>query len=503
MSTPAPGPAAGGEPPAPRYILITQCLQNDLFLNLDCQLSLPDSAVSKLLLDAESGDTLRTEGHRRTLTRAQLARSPLARFLDATVGSRTRGHGDGLLHLVNIRDWHVPGEAYDLERRQYGAHCEARTWGAEYVDGLGELLDPPPPEDGREDWGGRLRVHHVLSNTLFDFQHSASGRPEPGERSELTGLLDGLLAGELAETTHVVVIGVLTDIKVQLLLTGIRSRYNVRRLVVSEALTASRTLERHLAGLSFCERVLRAEVITGLAETARFLGSRPDEDGRLPRGGAEEFASYSSYIQDKQGILSYEDARLRDYRIQASERLRRAQLTVGFASKFLLGLGSGLLLMALILSVLSVFYPHRVVWQIPAVVGVLGAGQIVTVFFTRPVRSVQDALAEETIYRMILESRSLKVALARYHVTTADALRRHTDPDRQLGELERQLEILEQIDTADFDRLKGLGVTPAPADDHPSGGDDPPRPARRSRRPRRGPRGRDRGRPAPTGGGSG
>ncbi|MGO4417562.1 hypothetical protein AB4Z54_01980, partial [Streptomyces sp. MCAF7] len=81
-------------------------------------------------------------------------------------------------------------------------------------------------------------------------------------------------------------------------------------------------------------------------------------------------------------------------------------------------------------------------------------------FFTRPVRSVQDALAEETIYRMVLESRSLKVALARYHVTTANALRRHDDFGSQSDALERQLEVLEKIDAADFERLKGLGVTP-------------------------------------------
>ncbi|MDW6061513.1 hypothetical protein SAZ11_30175 [Streptomyces sp. FXJ1.4098] len=78
----------------------------------------------------------------------------------------------------------------------------------------------------------------------------------------------------------------LTDIKIQLLLTGIRSRYDVRQLVVSDALTASRTLERHLTALDFCQRVLRTEVMTGLAELARFLGSRPDDDRRLTRGGA-------------------------------------------------------------------------------------------------------------------------------------------------------------------------------------------------------------------------
>ncbi|GGZ56310.1 hypothetical protein GCM10010387_57900 [Streptomyces inusitatus] len=449
MSTPTPAP--------PHYILITQCLQNDFFLNPECGLALPDGAVSKLLLGGD-GTTAPLRG---PLTRAQLARSPLARFLDATVGSRTRGRGDGVLHLVNIRDWHLPGEAYDLERRQYGAHCEAGTWGARYLDGLGELLDPAEPEGGRN---GLLQVHHVLSDTLFDFQHAEGGVPTPGERSALTGLLDRLLGDGRAETAHVVVIGVLTDIKIQLLLTGIRSRYGVRRLAVCDPLTAGRTLEHHLDALGFCERVLRVEIMTSLTATARFLGSRPEDTRRLPRAGPSPYASHSAYLRDRQSVLSYEDARLRDYRDQSSERLRRARLTIGFASRFLLGLGAGLLLISLLLSVLSVLFPHRFGWQIPALAGLLGAGQIVTLFFTRPVRSVQDALAEETVYRMILESRSLKIALARHHITTADALRRHGDPARRLAALQSQLEILEQIDTADFDRLKRLGITPDPPD---------------------------------------
>ncbi|MGO4748799.1 hypothetical protein AB4212_09260, partial [Streptomyces sp. 2MCAF27] len=47
-----------------------------------------------------------------------------------------------------------------------------------------------------------------------------------------------------------------------------------------------------------------------------------------------------------------------------------------------------------------------------------------------------------------------------YHVTTANALRRHDDFGSQSDALERQLEVLEKIDAADFERLKGLGVTP-------------------------------------------
>lgn len=42
--------------------------------------------------------------------------------------------------MINIRDWHAPGTAYDVERRVYGTHCERGTWGAKYVDSLEKYL---------------------------------------------------------------------------------------------------------------------------------------------------------------------------------------------------------------------------------------------------------------------------------------------------------------------------------------------------------------------------
>lgn len=234
-------------------------------------------------------------------------------------------------------------------------------------------------------------------------------------------------------------------------------------ILATDTLTASRTPDRHLSALDFCENVLRAEVIGGLAELALFLGSRIDEDRPLPGPPDGEFTDYAAHLRDRQGILSYEDARLRDYRVQTSDRLRRAQRTVGFASTFLLTLGACLLLSALGLSLLNAFLPGRVSWQLPTAIGTLGAGQIITLFFTRPVRSVQDALAEETIYRMILESRSLKVALTRHYVITENApagTGGGTGSAERYDALQRQLDILERIDAADFDRLQGLGVAP-------------------------------------------
>ena len=46
------------------------------------------------------------------------------------------------MHVINIRDWHVPGHGYDVERRAYGSHCESGTWGVRYVDGLDAIPRP-------------------------------------------------------------------------------------------------------------------------------------------------------------------------------------------------------------------------------------------------------------------------------------------------------------------------------------------------------------------------
>src|SRR5258705_9639736 len=326
-----------------QYVLITQCLQNDFFFNLDNELCLPEAAAARLLLDANDESGFYVVGQRRELSERSRRAAPLAQFLDLVVGSRIRGKESRHLRLINIRDWHVPGEHYDRERTQYGAHCEAGTWGADYLEGFDEYLDPghtSAPGAGEPEpakWAERLTVHHVYSDTLFDFQYANAETPHIRQDAPLTAILDAIVSN--GGSPRVAVIGVLTDIKIQLLLVGLRSRYNFRQLVVSDPLTASRSLERHLTALDFAQRVLWVEVVDSLAELARFLGVRPSADQLVGRGATVEFASYSSYVNDKQGILSYEDARLRDYRRQTTERLRRTQRAVGVATRFLVGWG--------------------------------------------------------------------------------------------------------------------------------------------------------------------
>ena len=136
MATPEPAePTTTGRA---RYVLITECLQNDLFLNQDCRLYLSDAEVKKLLVAKQSheGEVFETkDGHRRVKERL-LRDGPLSVFLAGTIGARLETERDDVLHVINVRDWHELNESYDEERRMHGRHCEAGTWGAGYVDGL-------------------------------------------------------------------------------------------------------------------------------------------------------------------------------------------------------------------------------------------------------------------------------------------------------------------------------------------------------------------------------
>jgi nicotinamidase-related amidase len=455
-----------------QYVLITQCLQNDFFFNLDCALCLPEAAAARLLLDANDEYGFQVVGHRRELSDRSRRSSPLAQFLDAVVGSRISGAETRHLHLINIRDWHVPGEHYDRERSQYGAHCEEGTWGAQYLEGFEDYLDPartsaPHGRASRtEKWSDRLTVHHVYSDTLFDFQYANAQTPHIRQDAPLTAILDAIVSS--GGTPRVAVIGVLTDIKIQLLLVGLRSRYNFRQLVVSDPLTASRSLERHLTALDYAQSVLWVEVMDSLAELARFLGARPSRDELTGRGATVEFARYSSYVDDKQGILSYEDARLRDYRRQTTERLRRTHRTVTAATRFLVGWGMTFMTIALVMSVLAVLFPARVTWQVPAIAGGVGFIPLVAVLFFRPLRILQNSTNSDTIFRMVLESRSLKVALARYHLTATESLRERDNAHDQLAFLDQELNLLQRIDQDDFNAIRQLGVAPPTRNARPS-----------------------------------
>lgn len=510
-----PDPAAPGEDSPSRRILITQCLQNDLFLNSDCRLYLSDAAVKQLLVAKRSHgeEVFETKHGRRRVNSRLLRDGPLGLFLEATVGARLEGSQQSMLHVINIRDWHEHNESYDEERRAHGRHCEARTWGAEYIDGLDDYLNPAGYlPDGRAGFcdRGSVRIYHIHSDSIFDFRprwEQDRDRTQPKfRRSHLERLLDVLVAGrdeqveELAgalgepETpdrsksqaleriagaavrghatsrapaVYVAVIGVYTDVKIPILLAGLRARYVLPNLAISDALTGSRGLERHLVGLDFSDKLLRVEVIHSLGDLAAYVGSELALEDESEIVAAPDFGQYRTYFADKQNLLAHQSERLQEYVQLTEKRSIRVYQTITRANVFLLVWGAVFLTISVLASVLSFFGVGSASWQIAAVTGGVGIVQVVAVFFGRPIKEIQQNLSNLASFKMILEGHSLKEAFTRYHLTTPEVLRELGDKSEldaalnQIEALRKQLAVIDQSQRLDYDALgRFVGLQP-------------------------------------------
>jgi hypothetical protein len=499
-----------------RYVLITQCLQNDFFLNRQCRLSLPEREVQRMLLGTRgAGKPTTGSADWFNISPAEIASGPLGRFLDAAVGSRLAGRGRGVLHVINIRDWHLPGDGYERERQQYGTHCEAGSRGADYLTGLAQYLDPGRPQEAdlrakaRYRGTDRVRVYHVHSDSVFDFK--------PGcERSSLEKILNVLVYGTSTEVedmhrfltvagntpgqmdyrdrpnalptarpkVYVALIGVYTDIKILTLLIGLRTRYDIDTLAVSDVLTASPTLERHLSALNFVKRVLWGDVIHGLSDLVRLLGCENEITDESTLVDGNPYADYESYFQEKQSVLAYQDDRMKEYLRLTGQRAEQNYRVVRIANVFLLGMGMAFLSFALLNALLHPFWPDRFDTGSAVWIGGLGLAQIMLNFFSTPTKTLLQNLTNLTTLRMLLETHSFKSALARFHLTTPDILADHIESgsaEQHLATLEKELQLLEQIAASDREAFDRLGVSiPAatsPAQTRANGADKAEAPA--------------------------
>jgi hypothetical protein len=79
-------------------------------------------------------------------------------------------------------------------------------------------------------------------------------------------------------------------------------------------------------------------------------------------------------------------------------------------------------------------------------------------------RDLQQNLTNLAVFKMILESHSLKTALARFHLTTPQTLRElQTEEEAKLAEaqvrvLQQQVTAIQEFDTADFADLARLAM---------------------------------------------
>jgi hypothetical protein len=483
---------------------LTQCLQNDFFYNRECRIYLGDQAAMTMLAGGGAQMPPERTGGRLSVPAKDVERGPLGVFLDAVINRRRReAGGPGTLHVINIRDWHEPGPSYDVERRAYGSHCEKGTWGAAYVAGLDCILDPRGEgkvKEARSFAEGSVRICHVHSDSVFDFRPrlGADGKTE-GKLpcTELEYILDILVQGsdeeleqvddllsrglslsdprirELAQlaaprqaaqaSIYMAIIGAYSDVKILTLVGGLLSRYDLPNLAVSDSLTGSPTLERHIAGLDFANKVMHVEVVHGVNDLVRYLGGTPPLDNESILVASDGFARYQTFFKDKQSVLAYQTEKLQDYLALTEKRALDTYKWIARSNLFLICWGSAFLVATLVFAILSAVDPDRFSWAIPAITGGLSLLQLVTAFYTQPIRDLHRNLTNLTGHRMLLESHSLKMALARFHLTTPHTLRdvrtagEAEQASRQIEVLEKELAAINLFDAADYEALKNLG----------------------------------------------
>jgi hypothetical protein len=371
------------------------------------------------------------------------------------------------------------------------------------VDGLEDWLDPAPPLPSKEAQyfeQGSVRIHHVHADSIFDFRPRRAyigANERKFGASALEILLDVIVQGSEEDQArarellredprvralwplakeidddervrsstrvYVGVLGFYTDIKVAVVLTGLRTRYELPNLAVSDTFTASTSLERHLGGLDFADKLLTVEVVHGINDLVRFLGGTGDIQNESEIVAADSFSLYKTYFQDRQNVLAHESEKLRAYELLTQRRSVALYETIRRANTFLIAWGTLFLTATLVLSILSAF--GLVDWKAAAVTGGLSLAQFVGAFFTQPSSDMQRNLTNLAVFKMILESHSLKTAVARFHLTTPQALRElHTKLDaeaaaRQVEALRNELEAIEDVNRADFEALRRLGFS--------------------------------------------
>ncbi len=533
----------------PIFILITQCLQNSFFLAEEDRLCLPQDVVEQMLVGSDENhlpdqrSDLTNRSYRQVRVRRRSRRlpevtfpvkpvnrrvfdpqlvkvGPLYRFFEIVLNEKWRG-ADSNLHVIHIRDWHESSESYDRERRLYGSHCEANTWEAEPLEGFDEFLRPWPdapnapdvpdaPPPIQQTKAGFLNpqqnhttYYEVRSNTLFDLRNDTSDtRPEC---SNLREILDHLINGaESTQRVYVVVIGVYTDIKIMTLLTGLRTLYRIDNLVVSDVLTASTTLERHLTGLDFADKVLGCEIIHSLNDLVSVLAHRRDKarrtvppDDPIPADvilNHADFRNYKNYFLDKQSVLAFQDNRLHEYLTLTSRRSMDMFRWFAWVNKGLTFFGFLMLFLTLYAVVAHLQSPKTTPLETPLLLGGLSIAQFLVMFFRRPNQDIQQNLSNLVRLRNYLETYSTITALLRHHFTRPEylastatsalpsrkrsaraQLRGETAPaDDIMSIVEQQMKILNEVAAALAENFKDINFEIRGAD--PTASPDPAKP---------------------------
>lgn len=449
------------------YILITQCMQNNFFLAHENRLCLPEDIAMRILvnnaLPIETKEMYTLDVNRRKIKPDLVKNGPLGQFLQTAIDSPDRQND---LHVIHIKDWHVSSPNYDFERRSYGAHCEAGSWEAESIEGLDKYLQPwkglpgarakaHTPEGYRDE---KTVYYEIMSDSLFDFRP-----PAPGQPALLSQILDRLVFGDGLQkrNVYIAVIGVLTDIKIKTLLTGLRTLYEVDNLILSDVLTASSTLERHLSGLDYADKVLNVEVVHPLNDLVSILN--PYHGDTIPENLISKhvnFRDYRLYYLDKQNVLAYQDQKLIEYIELTSQRGSQVYQQVFQTNRNLTRVGFVFLAITALLAIVSVLFPERVKPDAALVTGGLSMVQLLAGFFYNPLSRLQENLNNLVRLRNYLETYSTLTALLRHHLTQPEHLQ-----NKDLEHLKQQMEVVQQVAAQMSANFSDIQLKPAVHDD--------------------------------------
>jgi nicotinamidase-related amidase len=274
-----------------RYVLFSECLQNDFVAPMSAGAPLPNElhigrAESRRLL----GDP----------ERAWAEEGPLARFLSAFRTGAGRDHVS-----VHIRDWHDPEDpATRTHLEHFGSHCVRGTTGAEFVAPLVPVVDA----------GGLV----VDSEVLSDFVGTS---------------LERTLQPLLGVPARAGIIGVWTDFKVQYLAYELQTRLGLRDVAVCSALTASRSRLAHRQALEHMATNLGVTVIDSIPEFLAWLGIEAQAAAPLAAKGTPR-----PTVELPDGVsLDDEERRLVEYLYRGCRSVRLRPIGGGYSGSRVFG----------------------------------------------------------------------------------------------------------------------------------------------------------------------
>lgn len=265
-----------------KALLITQCLQNDFVYPYSENEQMPN------LLHIGALEAKRLVGE-------DIASGPIAKVLDWAHQQPAEE-----LSLVHIRDWHQGSDPKQNKHfEQFGEHCVANTWGAEFV-----FPHPIRPTDTI-----------IQTTTLNDF-----------EDPNLSGYLDKLEN----QPIRIGIMGVWTEAKITFLCYELATRYPNFELIVCSALTASSSRTQHYVALGQLSKLLGVKVVDSIGAFTEALTGKKTFSSSLK-------VSDIDYTFNSEVNASDEDIELIKYLFRDSQKVELKVLDGGFSGNLVLG----------------------------------------------------------------------------------------------------------------------------------------------------------------------